>query len=83
MEGSSMDAPEDDLEFVRRTGDGLYLFNRSDETLKRIRVADELVRTELESVYASPLYEIEISHPDRMFPSPLRQKVLKERSSGT
>ena len=72
-----MDAPEDDLEFVRRTGDGLYLFNRSDETLKRIRVADKLVRTELESVYASPLYEIEDLPPRSYVPLPTSSEGLE------
>jgi hypothetical protein len=72
-----MDDPEDNLEFVRRTGDGLYLFNHSDETLKRIRVADKLVHTELESVYSSPLYEIEELPPRTYVPLPTSSEGLE------
>lgn len=71
-----MDAHEDDLEFVRRTADDLYLFNHSDEPLKRIRVADKLVHTELEGVYPSPLYEIEDLPPHSYVPLPTSSEGL-------
>lgn len=49
--------PTDDLRVIRQQR-SRYLFNRSDATLKRVRLADELASTELRAAYASPVYEI-------------------------
>ena len=49
--------PTDDLLVIRQQ-QRRYLFNRSDATLERVRLADELASTELRAAYSSPVYEI-------------------------
>lgn len=68
-----MDEPEDDLAFIRREGltSQSYLLNHSDETLKRIRVADKCIDAETGFVSSSPLYEIEDLPPRSYLPLPL------------
>lgn len=51
------DYPTDDLRVIRQQR-SRYLFNRSDATLERVQLADELASTELRAAYASPVYEI-------------------------